>query len=317
MKPCANKRKQIAGLAVNALDARSTRELHAHFESCAGCRRYWAELTQITEQLAAAAPDADLRATETFHQRVLAGLEAEAPVSLWARMIGQISSSFNFRTADHSPSPHGENSPNKEFAQGIPEPGRMDVDPTWLAPVPPHPGPPPQERENRRQSQCQPMMPVVGGRESCGVRRQSEAATALSCAADGPHPKRCLPILGIATALHKILRQPLVQGFNARISDSGKPLSLRVALPVAVVALAMLGIWIGQPRRVNVPVSPPVPAGVPVAAADADVDLTPSLANYQRAADQSPDKLDALLARQQPAGGSGPVATAGMMSLGF
>jgi len=33
-----------------------------------------------------------------------------------------------------------------------------------------------------------------------GVRRQSAAATALSCAADGPHPKRCRAPL--ATALH-------------------------------------------------------------------------------------------------------------------
>jgi hypothetical protein len=195
MKPCANKRKQIAGLAVNALEARSTRELHAHFETCAGCRRYWAEMSRLTEQLAAAAPEADLRATESFHQRVMAGLEAEAPVSLWTRMIRQ---------------------------------GRT------------------------------------------------------------------------MAALHFI------------------PLSVRVALPVAVVVLAMLGIWIGLSPRTHVPISPSTPAGVSVAPADAGVDLTPSLANYQRAADQSLDKLDDLLARQQqPAAGSGPVYTAGMMSMGF
>jgi len=174
---------------MNALDDGSTRELHAHLESCAGCRRYLAEMSQLTEQLAAAAPDTDLRATESFHQSVMAGLDKETVTSPWESVM-------------------------------------------------------------------------------------------------------------------------------ARLREV--PLKWRVALPVAVVALVMLGIWIGPSPRTNVEANPPTPARVPAMTADAGIDLTPTLANYQRAADQSPDKLDDLLARQQkPVTGSGPVATAAMMSLGF
>ena len=90
MKPCTNRRKQIAGLAMNALDDGSTRELHAHLESCAGCRRYLAEMSQLTEQLAAAAPDTDLRATESFHQSVMAGLDKETVTSPWESVMARL-----------------------------------------------------------------------------------------------------------------------------------------------------------------------------------------------------------------------------------
>ena len=53
MKPCAQNRKLIAWLASNALDARQTRQLQAHLETCEGCRRYLAEISNVTERLTA------------------------------------------------------------------------------------------------------------------------------------------------------------------------------------------------------------------------------------------------------------------------
>ena len=67
-------------------------------------------------------------------------------------------------------SPGGNQTPPPSPA---PELSKRDVEPTWVAPVPPHPGPlpwdPPSLKlwrtrgENRRQSQWDPLMPVAGG----------------------------------------------------------------------------------------------------------------------------------------------------------
>jgi hypothetical protein len=120
----------------------------------------------------------------------------------------------------------------------------------------------------------------------------------------------------VVAGLEKETATPPWKLVMARLRDM--PLKWRVVSPVAVVALVMVGIWIGPSPRTHVPVSPPVPAGVPGVAADAGDDFTPSLANYERAADHFPDQLDMLLARQgQTAAGSGPVYTAARMSLGF
>jgi cbb3-type cytochrome oxidase maturation protein len=64
---------------------------------------------------------------------------------------------------DDAPAPGGEISPKRELELGTPEPRRSGGDPTRLAVVPPHPGPLPRERENRRQSQSYPMIPAAGG----------------------------------------------------------------------------------------------------------------------------------------------------------
>ena len=82
MKPCAQNRKLIVGLALNTLDARQTRHLRAHLETCGGCRRYLAEISNVTETLATEEVDPDVRASERFHQKVAAKLRAARPDSL-------------------------------------------------------------------------------------------------------------------------------------------------------------------------------------------------------------------------------------------
>ncbi len=79
MKPCSQNRKLIAWLAVDALEARDALALRDHLVRCAGCRRYWEEMSNVTERLAAAAPESGLEAGEGFHRRVARKLrQAEA-----------------------------------------------------------------------------------------------------------------------------------------------------------------------------------------------------------------------------------------------
>jgi hypothetical protein len=74
-------------------------------------------------------------------------------------------------------------------------------------------------------------------------------------------------------------------------------LNWRTALTVAA-ALVVISLTLIVPRR-SPEVAPPPPAPLPSASvSDADNDLAPTIANYQRVADQSLDQLDALLTRQ-------------------
>ena len=82
MKPCAQNRKLIAWLASNALDARQTRQLQSHLETCEGCRRYLAEISNVTERLAAVEATPDVQASEIFHRKVAGKLRAAKPDSL-------------------------------------------------------------------------------------------------------------------------------------------------------------------------------------------------------------------------------------------
>jgi anti-sigma factor RsiW len=82
MKPCAQNRKLIVWLASNALDAQQTRHLQAHLETCEGCRRYLAEVSNVTERLAAAETNSEVQASESFHRKVAGRLRAAKPDSL-------------------------------------------------------------------------------------------------------------------------------------------------------------------------------------------------------------------------------------------
>jgi anti-sigma factor RsiW len=147
---------------------RQARQLRAHLETCEGCRRYLAEISNVTEKLAAAEANSDVQASESFHRKVAGKLRATKPDSL-----GEILAAY-FR----------------------------------------------------------------------GTRS-----------------------------------------------------NWRVALP-AVAALVVVGvttaIWL-QPPKVSLS---PTAVIQTASVSDADIDLAPTLANYQRVADQSLDKLDALLTRQ-------------------
>jgi anti-sigma factor RsiW len=82
MKPCFRNRRLIAWLALNALDTRRTRQLQAHFETCEGCRRYLAEISNVTDKLVAVETNSDVQASESFHRKVAAKLRTAKPDSL-------------------------------------------------------------------------------------------------------------------------------------------------------------------------------------------------------------------------------------------
>jgi hypothetical protein len=168
MKPCAQNRKLIAWLASNALDARQTRQLQAHLETCEGCRRYLAEISSVTEMLVATESNPDVQASESFHRKLAGRLRTAKPNS-----IGEILAAY-FR---------------------------------------------------------------------------------------------------------------------------GTLLNWRVAVP-AVTALALIGVTVVIWRQPPVVSSSPRAGTQTAAVPEADNDLAPTIANYQRVANQSLDKLDALLTRQ-------------------
>jgi len=76
MKPCSRNRKLIAWLALDALDARRAAALRDHLALCPGCRRYWEEISNLVEGLAAGPPDSSLEASRSFHRGVAEKLRA-------------------------------------------------------------------------------------------------------------------------------------------------------------------------------------------------------------------------------------------------
>jgi anti-sigma factor RsiW len=81
MKPCAKNQKPIAWLALDALDARQARALHEHLATCEGCRRYLAEISGVTDSLAALEANPDVQASESFHRKVAGKLREAKPDS--------------------------------------------------------------------------------------------------------------------------------------------------------------------------------------------------------------------------------------------
>ena len=98
MKPCAQNRKLIVWLTLNALDARQTRQLQAHLETCEGCRRYLAEISNVTERLAAAEANPDVQASESFHRKVTARLRTAKPDS-FGDILAAYLTRLNWRVA--------------------------------------------------------------------------------------------------------------------------------------------------------------------------------------------------------------------------
>ena len=97
------------------------------------------------------------------------------------------------------------------------------------------------------------------------------------------------------------------------------PLRWRAALPALcalTVALVVLSVLGSRFRTGNLPSPTPSSAGT-VSAPGLNSDLPPTIANYRRAANQSLDALDDLLARQadRPAGSPPPICTASTFAL--
>jgi len=90
MKPCSKNRKHIAWLALDALETRLARDLRAHLESCEGCRRYYHEISKVTETLTTTEIRPDVQASEFFHRRVAAKLRAEEAASAWGDLVAYL-----------------------------------------------------------------------------------------------------------------------------------------------------------------------------------------------------------------------------------
>jgi anti-sigma factor RsiW len=100
MKPCLGNRKPLALLAVGELDARVAAALRPHIETCEGCRRYLAEISAVTERVAAAEMTPDIQASESFHRGVVARLRAEPSGSIWQTLAAPfVAARLNWRVA--------------------------------------------------------------------------------------------------------------------------------------------------------------------------------------------------------------------------
>lgn len=79
MKPCLMKKKRIALLVVDGLDAEEARDLREHLRTCSGCQEYSTEVAEICrDQSRAAGSLPDIDAGKTFHRRLQRRLAGEA-----------------------------------------------------------------------------------------------------------------------------------------------------------------------------------------------------------------------------------------------
>ncbi len=100
MKPCSKNRKLISWLALEALETPQARELRAHLESCEGCRRYFQEISKVTETLVAKEIRPDVQASESFHRSVVAKLRAEKSASTRTNLVACLRGAMlNWRVA--------------------------------------------------------------------------------------------------------------------------------------------------------------------------------------------------------------------------
>jgi anti-sigma factor RsiW len=98
MKSCFKNQKLIAWLALDALDARRAQPLREHLATCEGCRRYLAEISNVTRRLAEAEANPGIQASESFHQRLAGRLRATKPESL-GEILAAYLARFNWRVA--------------------------------------------------------------------------------------------------------------------------------------------------------------------------------------------------------------------------
>ena len=83
MKRCLEYRKFIAWQAADELDARRKNALEAHLDSCEACRRYQAEMLELTGMIRTANGDAGMQASESFHRKIMTAVSAERSRSVW------------------------------------------------------------------------------------------------------------------------------------------------------------------------------------------------------------------------------------------
>jgi len=90
MKPCSKYQKQIAWLAMGALDDREATAVREHISCCQGCRRYSEEMSTVTNGLTSVTPNSELEASESFHRRVARRLESVESISVLEKVADKI-----------------------------------------------------------------------------------------------------------------------------------------------------------------------------------------------------------------------------------
>jgi anti-sigma-K factor RskA len=99
MKSCLKNRKDIALLAVDALETRRERELRAHLAACAGCRRYLEEISRVAGSLRAAEPEPGGQPSASFQRDVAGALAAAERCSAGGILLAKMGFLWNWRLA--------------------------------------------------------------------------------------------------------------------------------------------------------------------------------------------------------------------------
>jgi anti-sigma factor RsiW len=98
MNPCPGKKQPMAWLALDALDDRQAQTLREHLAGCPGCRRYFEEISKVTDTLSASGTSA-IEPSPRFHQQVMAKLRSTKQDSVWQIVLAQFRVLLNWRVA--------------------------------------------------------------------------------------------------------------------------------------------------------------------------------------------------------------------------
>ena len=99
MKPCGKYRKQIALLAMDSLEIQGEPDLRRHLDRCPNCQSYFAETRGLAEQLRAAKPEADTKASLSFHRGVVEAIANEGRPSRVESWLDAAGIRFGWRVA--------------------------------------------------------------------------------------------------------------------------------------------------------------------------------------------------------------------------
>lgn len=100
MKPCSQKRKLIALLVLQELQAAKEKHILAHLDRCHGCRAYLKELSRIALVLSERKKLPPIKASEQFHASLLRQFRKADREPIWGALLQQYRLAFsNWRVA--------------------------------------------------------------------------------------------------------------------------------------------------------------------------------------------------------------------------
>jgi hypothetical protein len=97
MKSCLRNRERIALLAVDALENQHERELRAHLDCCAECRRYLEEISSVAGKLRVAEPEPGGQPSASFHRNLMGALAKAQSESVGEKLLPRIWANWNWR----------------------------------------------------------------------------------------------------------------------------------------------------------------------------------------------------------------------------